>query len=263
MDLGLNGKTVVVTAASGGLGIFIAEEFAKEGANVVISARNPDKLKEAVGQINTKAKGSAHPIVADITDANAITTMIDTVENDFDGIDVLIANSGGASTAPFMEMSDQKWRDAAEVKIISQLRVAREAFKRMVSRGKGGKIIFMAGTHGRQPHAHAITAGFCNAALQNVSKAIAEEGGPHNILSNVINPGPFATQRMIYLAEEKARDEGISLEKATALLTDETILKRYGKPEELAAFIVFLSSSRSSYITGASFDIDGGQVKAL
>ena len=133
----------------------------------------------------------------------------------------------------------------------------------MLGAGNGGRILFMAGTHGRQPHAHAITAGYANAALQNVSKALAEEGGPHNILSNVINPGPFATDRMVYLAEEKAREDNISLAEATAILTEETVLKRYGEPDELAALVAFVASEKATYITGASFDIDGGQVKAL
>ena len=263
MDLGLKGKTVIVTAASGGLGVFIAEEFAREGAQVILSARDRGRLDSAVERLQKISDGSAKGIIADMTDAGAVTEMVQDVVSTFGGIDVLVANSGGANTSPFGEMSDQQWRDAAEVKIIAQLRLAREVFNSMVQRGTGGRLIFMAGTHGRQPHAHAITAGFCNAALQNVSKAIAEEGGPHNILSNVVNPGPFATQRMIYLAEEKAREDGISLEEATAILADETVLKRYGQPEELAAFIVFLASQRASYITGATFDIDGGQVKAL
>ncbi len=83
------------------------------------------------------------------------------------------------------------------------------------------------------------------------------------MLSNVVNPGPFATERMVYLAEEKATDDGISVEEATSILTAETVLKRYGEPQELAAFVAFLASERASYITGAMFDIDGGQVKAL
>ena len=133
----------------------------------------------------------------------------------------------------------------------------------MVRRESGGRIIFISGTHGRQPHAYAITAGLCNAALQNVSKALAEEGAPHEVLCNVVNPGPHATQRMVYLAEEKAKAQGISLEEATAMQTDETLLKRFGEPRELAAFVVFLASARASYATGAMFDIDGGQIKAL
>lgn len=263
MDLGLEKKVAIVTAASGGLGVTIAEELAAEGATVVVSARNGDRLASAVEAIKQKTDGDAHGAVADMTDADAVTRMVRQTEDRFGGIDVLVNNTGGAATAPFAEMSDDAWRAAVEVKIVAQLRCAREVFKGMVDRGQGGRIIFIAGTHGRQPHAHAITAGFCNAALQNVSKALSEEGGPHNILSNVVNPGPFATDRMVYLAEEKAREDGISLKEATAILTAETVLKRYGEPRELAAFVAFLASARASYVTGAMFDIDGGQVKAL
>lgn len=263
MDLGLRGKTAIVTAASGGLGIAIAEAIAAEGARVVVSARNADKLNQAAASIAEKTGAEVHPVVADMVDAAAVTAMIAETDERYGGIDVLVANSGGAATAPFAEMTDDDWRAAMEVKVLAQLRCAREAFNRMVARGKGGRILFIAGTHGRQPHAHAITAGFCNAALQNVSKAIAEDGGPHRILSNVINPGPFATERMVYLGEEKAREDGISYEAATAILTEETVLKRYGTPEELAAAVAFMASEKASYITGAMFDIDGGQVKAL
>ena len=263
MDLGLSGKVVLVTAASGGLGFAIAQEFASEGATVVVSARNSDRLDAAVEAIREKTAGAASAVVADMTNADAVANMVRQTCDKFGGIDVLVNNTGGAVTAPFIEMSDDDWRAATEVKIVPQIRCAREVFRTMIERGCGGRIIFIAGTHGRQPHAHAITAGFCNAALQNVSKALAEDGAPHNVLSNVVNPGPFATERMVYLAQEKATEDQISLEEATAILADETVLKRYGEPRELAALVAFVASERASYITGAMFDVDGGQVKAL
>ncbi len=263
MDLGLAGKNVIVTAGSGGLGYHIARAYTSEGASVTVSARNPDRLEAAVAKIRTETGGSITAVVADMTDADAIGAMIDQVEERHGGIDVLVSNSGGANTAPFIDMTDDLWRDAAETKIIPQIRTARLVFRKMIARGAGGRIIFMAGTHGRQPHAHAITAGYCNAALQNVNKALSEDGGPHNILCNVINPGPFATDRMVYLAQEKARDENIPIEQAVAELTAETVLKRYGKPEELAAVAVFLGSAQASYVTGSTIDVDGGQVKTI
>ena len=262
MELGLEKKSVVVTAASSGLGFSIAKMFANEGATVTLSGRNPEKVDLAVKRLREEATGIVEGCVCDVTSAEQSTAMIREISQKH-GIDVLVANSAGAATAPFLDMTDDMWREAAETKVFAQIRLAREAFRVMSASGNGGRILFMAGTHGRQPHAHAITAGFSNAALQNVSKALAEDGGPHNILCNVINPGPFATDRMVYLAEEKARDDNIPLEKAIAILTAETVLKRYGDPEELAAMVVFLASNKSTYTTGASFDIDGGQVKAL
>ena len=228
MDLGLTDKVVVVTAASGGLGVSIAEEFAAEGAIVVMSARHQGRLTAAVEAIAAQTGGVTHGIVADMTDARAVEEMVSSTCERFGGIDILVNNTGGAATAPFIDLTDDEWRAAVEVKIVPQIRCARLVFRSMVERGRGGRIIFVAGTHGRQPHAHAVTAGFCNAALQNVSKALAEDGGPHGVLSNVINPGPFATERMVYLAQEKADEDGISLADATAILADETVLKRYG-----------------------------------
>ena len=263
MDLGLGGKTAVVTAASGGLGAAIAEALAAEGARVVVSARNADRLARAAAGIAARTGGEVRAVPADVTDARAVGRLVAEADSRHGGIDVLVANSGGAATAPFAEMTDDGWRAAMEVKVLAQIRLAREAFKRMTARGAGGRIVFVAGTHGRQPHAHAVTAGFCNAALQNVSKALAEEGGPHGILANVVNPGPFATERMVYLAERKAEEDGTGYDDAVAALTAETVLKRYGRPEELAAFVAFLASAQASYATGAMFDIDGGQVKAL
>ncbi len=263
MDLGLGGKTAVVTAASGGLGAAVAEVLAAEGARVVLSARDPEKLARAVAGIAERTGGDIHGVVADMVDAPAIERMVADADARFGGIDMAIANSGGAATAPFAEMTDDDWRAAMEVKLLAQIRLARAAFNRMTARGKGGRIVFVAGTHGRQPHAHAVTAGFCNAALQNVSKALAEDGGPHGILCNVVNPGPFATDRMVYLAERKGRDDGIAYRDAVAALTAETVLKRYGEPEELAWAVAFLVSDRARFITGAMLDVDGGQVKAL
>tara|TARA_B100000886_G_scaffold340491_1_gene310452 strand:- start:4491 stop:5282 length:792 start_codon:yes stop_codon:yes gene_type:complete len=262
MELGLENKSVAITAASGGLGFSIAKMFAIEGANVTLSGRSPEKIKRAVSSIKQVANGVVEGLVCDVTSGEQSVDFINSVASRH-GLDVLVANSPGANTAPFLEITDNMWRKAAETKVFAQIRLAREAFSIMKDIGKGGRILFMAGTHGRQPHAHAITAGFSNAALQNVSKALAEDGGPFNILSNAINPGPFATERMVYLAEEKAREENISLREATAILTQETVLKRYGDPDELAAFVVFLASNRATYVTGACFDIDGGQVKAL
>ncbi len=262
MELGLERKSVIVSAASSGLGYSIARMFAVEGATVTLSGRNEEKVNFAVKNLNEEARGVVEGCICDVTSAEQSISMIEEVSRKH-GLDVLIANSAGAATAPFLEMTDDMWREAAETKVFAQIRLAREAFGVMQSAGNGGRILFMAGTHGRQPHAHAITAGFSNAALQNISKALSEEGAPDGILCNVINPGPFATDRMIYLAEEKAKEDKISVKEATAILTAETVLKRYGEPDELAALVVFLASNRATYITGASFDIDGGQVKAI
>jgi NAD(P)-dependent dehydrogenase (short-subunit alcohol dehydrogenase family) len=174
----------------------------------------------------------------------------------------MVCNSIGPRTAPFDEMTDAAWREALEVKVIAQIRCAREAFRAM-QRQNSGCILFMAGTHGRQPRTYSVTAGVTNAALINASKVLAEAAAPFNIRVNAINPGPFETDRMIYLVKEKAGELGISEAEAKRILADVTLLKRFGDPAELAAAVVFLASARATFTTGIMLDIDGGQVQAI
>jgi 3-oxoacyl-[acyl-carrier protein] reductase len=262
MDLGLRGKVAVVTAASGGLGRAIAEEFAAEGAITVIAARNEARLKAAADEIARKTDGTVHAYRADCTvEADIVALVRDTVAR-HGRLDVMMCNSLGPRTAPFDEMTDALWREALDVKVVAQLRIAREAFKAMQPQ-RSGCILFMAGTHGRQPKTYSVTAGVTNAALINASKVLAEAAAPFNIRVNAINPGPIETDRMVYLTKEKAIELGIPEAEAKRILADVTVLKRFGEPRELAAAVVFLASARASFMTGIMLDVDGGQVQAI
>jgi 3-oxoacyl-[acyl-carrier protein] reductase len=262
MDLGLRGKVAVVTAASGGLGRAIAEEFAAEGAITIIAARNEARLAAAATEIADKTQGTVVPYRADCTvEADIAALVRDTVAT-HGRLDVVMCNSIGPKTAPFDEMTDDLWREALDVKVVAQIRIAREAFKAMQPQ-KSGCILFMAGTHGRQPKTYSVTAGVTNAALINASKVLAEAAAPFNIRVNAINPGPIETDRMIYLTKEKAIELGISEAEAKRILADVTLLKRFGEPRELASAVVFLASARASFMTGIMLDIDGGQVQAI
>lgn len=262
MDLELKGKVAVVTAASGGLGRAIAEAFAAEGAITVIAARDAARLKAAAEEIAAKTGSTVVPYRADCTsDADIAALVRDTVAR-HGRLDVMMCNSIGPKTAPFDEMTDALWREALDVKVVAQLRIAREAFKAMQAQ-RSGCILFMAGTHGRQPKTYSVTAGVTNAALINASKVLAEAAAPFNIRVNAINPGPIETDRMIYLTREKATELGISEAEAKRILADVTLLKRFGEPRELASAVVFLASPRASFMTGIMLDVDGGQVQAI
>jgi 3-oxoacyl-[acyl-carrier protein] reductase len=262
MNLGFDGKVVVVTAASGGLGRAVAKEFAAEGAKVVVAARNQERLSRAVADIGQETGNLPTAYRADCTDANDIAALVADTVRDHGRIDVMICNSIGPKTAPFEDMTDALWRDALDVKVVAQIRCAREAFRVMKTQ-RSGCILFMAGTHGRQPRSYSVTAGVSNAALINASKVLSEVAAPFNIRVNAINPGPIETYRMVYLVKEKAEELSIPSTDAKRILADVTALKRFGTPEELAAAVVFLSSSRASFITGIMFDIDGGQVQSI
>lgn len=262
MDLGFSGKAVVVTAASGGLGREIAREFAAEGANVVLAARNEERLERAVAYIDTATGNRPKGYLADCTVGADIEALVADTVRDYGRLDVMICNSIGPRTAPFDEMTDDLWREALDVKVVAQIRCAREAFRAMKSQ-RSGCILFMAGTHGRQPRSYSVTAGVSNAALINASKVLSEVAAPFSIRVNAINPGPIETDRMVYLVKEKATELGISEVEAKRILADVTALKRFGTADEIAAAAVFLASPRASFITGIMLDVDGGQVQAI
>lgn len=262
MDLGLANKVVVVTAASGGLGKAIAQEFAAEGARVVLAARGAAKLEAAVAEIAAATGNAPFPQRADCTVESDIAALVRDTVTQHGRIDVMICNSIGPRTAPFDEMTDDLWREALDAKVVAQIRCAREAYRAMKAQGDG-VILFMAGTHGRQPRSYSVTAGVTNAALINASKVLAETAAPFGIRVNVINPGPIDTDRMVYLVKEKAAELGVSEPEAKRILADVTLLKRFGRPEEVGAAVAFLASARASFLTGIMLDIDGGQVQAI
>ena len=261
MDLGLAGRAALVPLGTAGIGFGAAQELAKEGVRLAISGRDAAKLAETEARLRGLGSPDVLAFHGDATDAAAAEAFVRAAEARFGGIEILIANSPGAPSRPFLELTDEAWRAAFEVKFVMAMRLARLVMPGMIAR-KWGRIIFIGGTHGRQPHAHALTAGMNNAAIISVAKGLAEVGAPHNVLVTTVNPGPFDTERMRYLAERKSADEGIPLEAARAQLTEETLLGRFGRVEEVGSIIALMASERGGYMTGTFVDVDGGQTKA-
>jgi 3-oxoacyl-[acyl-carrier protein] reductase len=262
LDLGLAGKVIVLPAASGGIGRAAADEFAAAGARLVISGRNQARLRQAADELRALGAADVLEFAGDCTVAADTEALFSAAEARFGQVDVLVANSPGPAAKPFATITDDDWRAALDIKVVAQARQARLVWEGMLAR-RWGRIVFLAGTHGRQPHAYAIAAGVANAALLSMAKALAEAGGPHGVLVNAVNPGPIDTGRMRYLAERKAADERIPLAQAKSALSAEVLLGRFGEPREVGAAIAFLASARASFVTGVYLDVDGGQTRAL
>ena len=262
MDLGLKDKIVVVTAATGGLGLAIATEFAQEGAKVILAGRSPEKIEAAVKAISDTTGHTVEGVRADCSSAAQIDALIAGTEHRHGRIDVLINNSGGPKTAPFTELSDADWVAAFDAKFLPQVRAARAVFPGM-SKRKSGRIITIIGIHAHTPHAYAFTAGIVNAALVNLTKTLAEVGAPRDVLVNAIHPGFIDTERLAYVARRMADERNITLDAARIAMYADIPLGRPGTPEDIAAAAVFLASKRAGFITGAFFDIDGGMTKTI
>lgn len=262
MRLDFGSRVALLPAASGGLGRAAALELSAGGAHIAISGRDPGRLEQCVRDLRAAGASDVFAKAGDCTVAADIEALVRDTESRFGRVDILIANSPGTLVKPFEQLTDDDWRTAFDSKLVTQARQASLVWQGMVAR-RYGRIVFIAGTHGRQPHAQVLTAGVINAGLLSLAKGLAEAGAPHGILVNAINPGPTDTDRMRYLVARKAGEEGISPDEARSVFTDDIVLRRFGDPAEIGAAIAFLASDRASFITGVSLNVDGGQTRTI
>ncbi|MCA0971388.1 SDR family oxidoreductase [Halobacillus litoralis] len=263
MDLQLEGKSVVVLASSKGLGKAIAEEFAREGANVLLSSRSEEELKNAQSEIreNTGNQNVTYQ-VCDVTNQDHIKALMQKAVDLNGGVDVLINNAGGPPAGTFDQFSDEDWHNAFELNLLSFIRSIREAVPSMKKQGSG-RILNIASSSIKQTLDNLILSNTFRAGIVGLSKSLSQELAGDNILINTVGPGRIATDRVASLDEKRAGKLGISPEELKENTEKSIPMGRYGEPEEFAKAVVFLASGANTYLTGQSLVIDGGLVKAL
>jgi 3-oxoacyl-[acyl-carrier protein] reductase len=263
MDLHLDGKSVVVTAASKGLGKAIAMAFAKEKARVLLSSRNEKALKAAMEEIK-KETGNENIdyAVCDMKNETDIKELINKAVEWNGTVDVLINNAGGPPAGSFMSMSDEDWYHAFELNLLSFVRTTRAAVPYMKKQQRG-HIVNLASSSIKQSIDNLVLSNTMRPGIVGLSKTLAQELSEDNILVNTVGPGTIKTDRIQELNEVRAEKEQISVEELTRKTEESIPMRRFGRPEEFANAVVFLASGANTYITGQSLIVDGGQVKAL
>ncbi|MFC2947326.1 SDR family oxidoreductase [Virgibacillus sediminis] len=263
MDMKLEGKSVLVTASSKGLGKAIATEFAREGAYVLISSRDEDALKEAAEAIKRETENSHVDYqVCDMKDGKQITELVEKAAGSTGGIDVLINNAGGPPAGRFMDMEDNDWYHAFELNLLSFVRTIRATVPYMQKEGEG-RIVNVASSSIKQSLDNLVLSNTLRPGIPGLSKTLAQELSEDQILINTVGPGTIETDRMIELNRFTADQQGIPLDELKTEAEEGIPMKRYGRPEEFAKAVVFLASGANTYITGQSLIVDGGLVKAL
>lgn len=263
MNLYLEGKSVIVMAASKGLGRATAELFAEEGAKVIITSRNLEELKQTATEIKLKtvhAQVDYH--VCDVTKADDIKKVVAYTIEKHGAVDVLINNAGGPPAGLFDQFTDEDWQAAFELNLLSYVRAIREVLPHMREQG-GGHILNFASSSIKQSLDNLLLSNTFRAGVVGLAKSLSQELAQDNILINTLGPGRIATARLAQLDQKKAERLKKSYEDVQTSEQEAIPLGRYGEPEEFARQAVFLCSGANTYVTGQALLVDGGLVKAL
>jgi 3-oxoacyl-[acyl-carrier protein] reductase len=261
MELNLKGKVALVIASSQGLGKAIAEDLAKEGVNVMLTSRNEDKLREVKEEIQAKSEGKVSYFRCDITKPEEIEALIQRTNDELGKIDILVNNAGGPPGGGFEKFSDEDWQKAFELNLLSYVRIIRAALPDL--KKDGGRIINIASSSIKIPIPGLILSNTFRLGIVGLAKSLAEELAPYNILVNTVAPGRISTDRVAYLDQLKADNQGKTREEIEEQSKKGIPLGRYGEPEEFAKVVTFLASGASSFVTGSSLLVDGGMVKSI
>jgi len=261
MDLGLVGKSVLITAASKGIGRATAELFIKEGCKVAICSSNRENLTKAANDIKSLYNVEPMWLVCDINSQSEIEDTVKAVEGNFGKIDILVNNCGGPAPGNFESVKDGDWEKANDQILMSAVRFARLVIPGM-KKQNWGRIINITSISVKQPIESLVLSNAFRSALTAVAKTLSNEVGKNNITVNNVGPGYTLTARIYELAVNIAKQSGESHEQVLSSMANEVPMKRLARPDEVAATVVFLASELAGYITGSTIMVDGGLIKS-
>ncbi len=253
MDLGINGRTAIVCAASKGLGKACAMQLAKEGVNVVISARTKADIEATAEEIRKAANVKVTAIACDVTTDAGRAQILAACPNP----DILINNAGGPPPGDFKDFTLDDWRKAVEWNMITPIALIKATVYGMMDR-KFGRILNITSQSVKAPIASLELSNGARAGLTGGVAVIARKAVRHNVTINNILPGPFETDRLIGSSKKMAEMQGISLEKAMEGRKAHVPAGRFGQPSEFGAAAAFMCSSHAGFITGQNLLLDGG-----
>jgi 3-oxoacyl-[acyl-carrier protein] reductase len=262
MDLGIQGKTALVAAASDGLGKAVAIRLAAEGANIVICARNPERIEAALQEIKgVNSDIDVNGFVTDLGSAEDIKKLGDQLSEKQLGIDILVNNAGGPPPGFCDDIEDRQWQQAFDLTMMSAVRLSRLVLAHMRTR-QWGRIINITSYSVKQPMPQMVLSNSIRMSVVGWAKTLSNEVACEGITVNNVCPGWTRTGRVDQLLKARALEARVMPEEIEQSLIAAIPSKRIGEVNELADVVAFLASARASYVTGTTLPVDGGAVNA-
>ncbi|MBK9474109.1 MAG: SDR family oxidoreductase [bacterium] len=267
MDLGLTGRTALVTGGSRGFGRAVALRLAAEGAHVALLARGADALSvaaEEVAREGARLHGAnaarVLPLVADVTDDVAVRRAVARVEAELGPPDLLLVNAGGPPAGNFGDLDLAAWESAYRLTVESAVRLCRLVVPGMVER-RWGRVVCITSVSVYQPVENLMLSSVLRPAVQALTRTLALETAAAGVTVNAVAPGFHLTSAVERLITRKQEQTGAGREEVIRGWTREIPLGRLGEADELAALVAFLMSAPAGYITGQCVVSDGGWVR--
>lgn len=264
MDLGIKGRCALVTGGAGGMGLETARILLEEGVRVLLTDIDEAELKLTVDMLGG-AGDRLQSVVADLTGQSGVDTVRDATDWELD-IVVHTAGITGAKGDPLTDLTDEDWAEAWQTDFMSGVRVARTLVPAMVNRG-WGRVVFVTSENATQPYPEEAVYNAAKAALLTFTKAVAQVYAPKGVLVNSVAPAFIATDMTDGMMKKRAKELGVSMDEAIESFLEEDrpylVLKRRGRPEEVASVIAMLCSERASFVVGSNWRVDGGSVMAI
>ena len=244
--LDFSGKTVLVTGSTRGIGRAIAEEFAKHGANVIVSGTVKERAQEVAKELSEKYGVKTLGVGMDVSDPESVESAFKEINAAFGGVDILVNNAGITRDTLFLRMKPEDWQKVLDVNLTGTFLVTKQAVRHMVKK-RWGRIINISSVVGFTGNVGQVNYATTKAGLIGFTKSLAKELAPRNVLVNAVAPGFIETDMTENLKEEIKNE-----------YKKQIPLGRFGKPEEVARVVLFLASPMADYITGETIHVNGG-----
>ena len=262
MNLGLKDRVAIVAAASQGLGKACALELAREGAKVVICARDAEAVAATAAEISAATGGEVTWMAIDLTDPVQIRHLANETVRRYSRIDILVTNAGGPPPGYFDDLDDEAWLTAHQLTLMSAVRLIRAVLPAMRVQ-QWGRIVNVTSISVKQPIDNLVLSNVYRPGVVGLAKTLSAQVATDGITVNNVAPGHTRTARVVQLNKARAAREGKTVDEVLAETASSFPMQRMGEPEELAALVAFLASERASYITGTTIQVDGGAYRGL